>query len=1318
MREGRSYVDVRNSASMARGDLNRMTLPERPQSLSQRARAAVSAPGRVRAIQMAIWIAALSSTVHAQTTTVWTGAVSNDATDSANWSSGVPTPSSNAVINTNTNAALLDIPAFASELEADTLQIGTGAGSNGSLTMVFPTTNEGGSGVTGYISAETAIQIGANGGVGALTFTNVPSAATETSLSYSRLSTPMFSLGTGGGTGTLTITGYGKNVQTTSAAEGIISILSLSAPVTGNPTIGGGGTGVIAINGGGLSLGSDGTSTYSSVLFGTGAGGVAQVSILAGGKLLVGGGELASSAMTAIFGSNGGQGTLVVDNSPASTNTANAQSTATFFNGLTLGMGVGARGAMSVLAGGKVLSYPTISLDPSEAPASPVQLGVNGGEGTALVSGAGSIWYVAGPSTIDGGGPLSTPGELFVGVSGQGTLTIADGGKVDIGQAEVGYSGQPDGWIRDWVSGTGTLFLAENAGSAGTLNIGDAPGAAPQASGTLAAAEIVIGAGTGTINFNITDTDYQFTVPVSGTGTIANYAGTTWLAADNSGFSGSTNLYGGTLGLSNDNSVGTSTIFGLGNSTLAYADGVNIANAMQIASGVTVNLQSTGTATQAGVISGAGGIGKTGAGELILNNVNTYTGLTDIAEGTLALQGSGSIANSVEVRNNAALDVSGASGDVHVVTLSGSGTTELGASTLVLTNSGSNGAGSGTYSGVMSGTGVLQQLAGTEVLSGANTYSGGTLLDGGTLVVGNDAALGTGTLAMAPGTTLDFNGDYTVANQITLTGDPTINVNAGLSDTLTGSISDGASPGTLDKTGGGTLTLANLNTYTGATNVMAGTLRAGAAGAFSTASAFSVANGALLDLNGISQTVASLTNSGMVNVSTNANTILTVSGNYTGNNGVLGLSTVLGDDSSPTDLLHVRGNTSGSTALVVTNAGGLGGDTLGNGIKVVQVDGASNGVFTQGARVEAGAYQYLLYKGGLGADSTDGNWYLRSHDEGPQPGPDPSPDPGPIAWRPGVVGYVMTPALNVSYGFSTLGTLVQRVGDVPGAVVPNSANRDGIWGRIGGGSLDADAFNRFSASGRTFFAQFGKDWTLAQPSEGGSTHAGATFTIGQMSADFDDSARAINGFSTHTGNVATQAQSIGGYWTRYLKDGTYFDSVGQITHYHNRYGDIEGDSPGQDGFGVALSQEVGKAFQIANSPIAIEPQAQLMYQYLRLGSFSDSISPVSGTSSNALRGRLGFRIFHFDMKTADGKNSATPWVSLSVVHDFLPTAQTVVGETPFSPDLGRTWYDLGVGVTASFGKHGELYTNFGYSHNMGGGYRQSLYGQAGYRYSW
>ena len=49
--------------------------------------------------------------------------------------------------------------------------------------------------------------------------------------------------------------------------------------------------------------------------------------------------------------------------------------------------------------------------------------------------------------------------------------------------------------------------------------------------------------------------------------------------------------------------------------------------------------------------------------------------------------------------------------------------------------------------------------------------------------------------------------------------------------------------------GPGTTVLAGPNTYTGATNVNAGTLRAGAANAFSPFSAFSVASGAMLDFN-------------------------------------------------------------------------------------------------------------------------------------------------------------------------------------------------------------------------------------------------------------------------------------------------------------------------------------------------------------------------------------------------------------------------------------------------------------------------------------
>ena len=70
--------------------------------------------------------------------------------------------------------------------------------------------------------------------------------------------------------------------------------------------------------------------------------------------------------------------------------------------------------------------------------------------------------------------------------------------------------------------------------------------------------------------------------------------------------------------------------------------------------------------------------------------------------------------------------------------------------------------------------GSLAQTAGIETLFGANTYTGGTQLNGGTLIVGDHSALGTGTLAMAAGTTLSFlnTGNFTIANPITIAGDP------------------------------------------------------------------------------------------------------------------------------------------------------------------------------------------------------------------------------------------------------------------------------------------------------------------------------------------------------------------------------------------------------------------------------------------------------------------------------------------------------------------------------------------------------------------
>lgn len=112
-----------------------------------------------------------------------------------------------------------------------------------------------------------------------------------------------------------------------------------------------------------------------------------------------------------------------------------------------------------------------------------------------------------------------------------------------------------------------------------------------------------------------------------------------------------------------------------------------------------------------------------------------------------------------------------------------------------------------------------------------------------------------------------------------------------------------------------------------------------------------------------------------------ATSVLTVHGNYVGNNGQLHLQTVLGDENSATDKLVVTdGSISGHTQLAVSNLGGVGGLTRNDGIEVVQaLNGAvsSNDAFALNGPVSAGAYQYFLFHGGTTAGK-EHNWYLRS----------------------------------------------------------------------------------------------------------------------------------------------------------------------------------------------------------------------------------------------------------------------------------------------------------------------------------------------------
>ncbi len=240
---------------------------------------------------------------------------------------------------------------------------------------------------------------------------------------------------------------------------------------------------------------------------------------------------------------------------------------------------------------------------------------------------------------------------------------------------------------------------------------------------------------------------------------------------------------------------------------------------------------------------------KTGAGTLILNAENTYTGSTTISEGTLIATnvealGTGNVTDNATLEMNTGGDFDNAiSGSGQVVksgdetlTLSGAnsytGGTTISGGTLVASNVEALGTGDitdnatlelnagGDFANNIGGTGsVVKSGDDALTLSGSNTYRGGTLISGGTLVATDVQALGTGDITDNATLALNAVGDFDNA--------------------ISGS-------GKVEKSGDDALTLSGSNTYTGGTLISSGTLVASNVEALGTGD---VTDNATLELN-------------------------------------------------------------------------------------------------------------------------------------------------------------------------------------------------------------------------------------------------------------------------------------------------------------------------------------------------------------------------------------------------------------------------------------------------------------------------------------
>lgn len=563
----------------------------------------------------------------------------------------------------------------------------------------------------------------------------------------------------------------------------------------------------------------------------------------------------------------------------------------------------------------------------------------------------------------------------------------------------------------------------------------------------------------------------------------------------------------------------------------------------------------------------------------------------------------------------------------------------------------------------ISDAGKVALDASDVVLAGNNSHFAGTF------DIDNDSTL-TASSAQQLGTSAIQNAGKFVLNT---------HENWSLENGVTGS-------GSVVKNGSGNVTLSDSAQWTGATDINAGGLTLGSAdNAFTLAShqvnigkdgrlsgfggvAGNMANqGTLLigdDVSAARRAASSpvsftvggnLTNSGDIwtgSKGKDAGNQLVVNGNYQGDGGHLHLNTALNDDNSVTDKLIVKGNTSGTTGVSVTNAGGSGAQTI-NGIEVIHVDGQSDGEFTQDGRIVAGAYDYSLARG---QGDNNGNWYLTSHKTDPNPGPGPKPEPD-IRPEPGswTANLAAANTLFVTRLHDRLGE-TQYIDALTGEKKVTS-----MWMRQAGGhNAWRDSSGQLKTQSNRYVMQVGGD--VARWSGDGLDR----WHLGVMAGYGHNSSNTRSSSTGYRSDGSVNGYSAGVYATWYANDethqGAYLDSWAQYSWFNNSVKGQDIQSESYKSKGITGSLELGythKLGEFAGSKGSknewfIQPQAQAIWMGVEADDHRESNGTrISGEGDGNVQTRLGVRTFLKGHSAIDeGKaREFQPFVEVNWLHN-------------------------------------------------------------------
>ncbi|EFL6598596.1 autotransporter outer membrane beta-barrel domain-containing protein [Escherichia coli] len=456
--------------------------------------------------------------------------------------------------------------------------------------------------------------------------------------------------------------------------------------------------------------------------------------------------------------------------------------------------------------------------------------------------------------------------------------------------------------------------------------------------------------------------------------------------------------------------------------------------------------------------------------------------------------------------------------------------------------------------------------------------------------------------------------------------------------------------------------------------------------------------------------------------------VLTVNGNYTGNNGLMTFNATLGGDNSPTDKMNVKGDTQGNTRVRVDNIGGVGAQTV-NGIELIEVGGNSAGNFalTTGT-VEAGAYVYTLAKG---KGNDEKNWYLTSKWDGVTPADTPDPinnppvvDPeGPSVYRPEAGSYISNIAAANSL-FSH--RLHDRLGEPQYTdSLHSQGSASSMWMRhVGGHERSRAGDGQLNTQANRYVLQLGGD--LAQ----WSSNAQDRWHLGVMAGYANQHSNTQSNRVGYKSDGRISGYSAGLYATWYQNDanktGAYVDSWALYNWFDNSVSSDNRSADDYDSRGVTASVEGGYTFEAGTfsgsegtlNTWYVQPQAQITWMGVKDSDHTRKDGTRVETEGDGnVQTRLGVKTYlNSHHQRDDGKQREfqpyieANWINNSKVYAVKMNGQTVGREG------ARNLGEVRTGVEAKVNNNLSLWGNVGVQ--LGDKGYSDTQGMLGVKYSW